>query len=96
MDYGRYLVISLGTGHSCDKPKYNAKMCSKWGVIFWLYHFGSTPLIDCYDAASADMVDYYNSVVFQALHSENNYLRIDVKPYPQSSIMNWNSEFSID
>ncbi|KAI8549866.1 hypothetical protein RHMOL_Rhmol06G0058100 [Rhododendron molle] len=28
------------------------------------------------DLASADMVDFHISVVFQALHSEDNYLRI--------------------
>ncbi|KAH9711823.1 Patatin-like protein 3 [Citrus sinensis] len=49
----------------------------KWGVINWLYDNGDTPLLDCYGQAIGDMVDYHISVVFQALQSEDNYLRID-------------------
>ncbi|KAK4722802.1 hypothetical protein R3W88_013035 [Solanum pinnatisectum] len=56
MEYGRFLVISLGTGD--------------------LLHKGSNPLIEVFTQSSADMVDYHNSVVFQALHSEDSYLRI--------------------
>ncbi|KAF2295207.1 hypothetical protein GH714_032133 [Hevea brasiliensis] len=78
-DYARYLVISLGTGSKTDGEKYNSKMASKWGVISWLYYNGITPLIDCYSKASAHMVDYHNCVVFEALHSEDKYLRIDDK-----------------
>ncbi|KAK9946546.1 hypothetical protein M0R45_012007 [Rubus argutus] len=37
---------------------------------------GSTPIINIYTHGSADMVDLHLSVVFQALHSEKNYLRI--------------------
>ncbi|KAK9040204.1 hypothetical protein V6N11_015378 [Hibiscus sabdariffa] len=36
-----------------------------------------SPILDFYGTASKDMVDYHNSVVFQALHSEDKYLRID-------------------
>ncbi|KAM2544369.1 hypothetical protein TB1_016067 [Malus domestica] len=50
MDYGRFLVISLGTG----SPKAEFQI----------------------PQSSSDMVDYHLSVVFQALRSENNYLRI--------------------
>ncbi|KAH9663503.1 Patatin-like protein 1 [Citrus sinensis] len=49
----------------------------KWGVINWLYDNGDTPLLDCYGQAIGDMVDYHISVVFHALQSEDNYLRID-------------------
>lgn len=77
MDYDRYLVISIGTGSSTGKPKYTSKSASKWGILGWLYNDGSTPLVDVYTQASADMVDFHNSVVFEALHSEENYLRID-------------------
>uniref|UniRef100_A0A2N9H0N5 Patatin n=1 Tax=Fagus sylvatica TaxID=28930 RepID=A0A2N9H0N5_FAGSY len=77
MDYERLLVISIGTGSNKGEKKYNAKIASKWGVICWLYDDGFTPLIDCYSDATKDMVDYHNCVVFQALHSEDNYLRID-------------------
>ncbi|GFS33194.1 phospholipase A 2A [Actinidia rufa] len=76
MDYGRFLVISIGTGSSKVELKYNANMASKWGVLGWLLHGGSTPLVDVFTQASADMVDFHNSVVFQALHSEENYVRI--------------------
>jgi hypothetical protein len=76
--YDRLLVISVGTGSNKNEQKYNAKMASKWGAICWLYNDSHTPLIDCYSEASKDLVDFYNFVVFQALHSENNYLRVHV------------------
>ncbi|KAJ8762312.1 hypothetical protein K2173_007469 [Erythroxylum novogranatense] len=76
MDYGRFLVISIGTGSHKKELKYNAKMAAKWGTLDWLLHGGSVPLVDVFTPASADMVDVYISEVFQALHSEPNYLRI--------------------
>ncbi|XP_011007290.1 PREDICTED: patatin-like protein 3 [Populus euphratica] len=76
-NYERYLVISIGTGANRNGTTYSAKVASEWGVIGWLFHNGRTPLITCYNNASSDMVDYHNSVVFQAFHSENYYLRID-------------------
>ncbi|XP_077239990.1 patatin-like protein 2 isoform X1 [Tasmannia lanceolata] len=75
-DYGKLLVISLGTGSAKQEEKYSANMAAKWGVLGWLYNSGATPLIDSFSQASADMVDIHNSVLFQALHSECNYLRI--------------------
>ncbi|KAK9990598.1 hypothetical protein SO802_025583 [Lithocarpus litseifolius] len=78
MAYDQLLVISIGTGSNTSEQKYNSKTASKWGVISWLYENGDTPLIDCYSDSSTDMVDYHNCVVFQALHSENNYLRINI------------------
>ncbi|KAK2967556.1 hypothetical protein RJ640_030427, partial [Escallonia rubra] len=76
MDYGRFLVISVGTGAAQKEGKYDAKKASKWGVLGWLLNNGSTPLVDTFNQASADMVDFHNRVVFEALHSETNYLRI--------------------
>ncbi|KAM7263144.1 hypothetical protein ACFE04_000827 [Oxalis oulophora] len=77
LDFTRFLVISLGTGSSrSDNNKYNAKMASKWSAISWIYENGRTPIIDCYTDASSDMVDIHNSVVFQALNSTENYIRI--------------------
>ncbi|KAI8549868.1 hypothetical protein RHMOL_Rhmol06G0058300 [Rhododendron molle] len=76
MDYCRFLVISIGTGSSKAEKKYSAKTAAKWGVLGWLLHGGSTPMVDVFTLASADMVDFHLSVVFQALHSEANYLRI--------------------
>jgi len=76
MDYARLLVISLGTGSQKEEEKYNADGAAKWGLLGWLTNAGSTPLVDVFTQASADMVDYHLSVIFQALHSEKNYLRI--------------------
>ncbi|GLT49866.1 hypothetical protein SLA2020_233930 [Shorea laevis] len=77
LDYTRFLVVSLGAGSNKSEQKYNAKMSSKWGIICWMYENGNTPIIDCYDDASKDMVEYHNVAVFQALDSEHSYLRID-------------------
>ncbi|CAH2076316.1 unnamed protein product [Thlaspi arvense] len=77
LDYTRFVVISLGTGSIRNQEKYDAKMASKWGLLSWVYSNGSTPILDCYNEAIHDMVDYQSSVVFQALRSEKNYLRID-------------------
>ncbi|XP_077213501.1 patatin-like protein 2 [Tasmannia lanceolata] len=76
MDYGRFLVLSLGTGSPKMEEKYNASLARKWGLLDWLISGSSTPLMDIYTQASADMVDIHIYVVFQALHSEHNYLRI--------------------
>ncbi|XP_059635336.1 patatin-like protein 2 [Cornus florida] len=76
MDYGRLLVISLGTGSPKAEEKYNADEAAKWGMLGWLTSGGSTPIVDVFSQASSDMVDFHLSVVFQALHSEKNYLRI--------------------
>ncbi|XP_071730934.1 patatin-like protein 3 [Rutidosis leptorrhynchoides] len=78
LDYTRYLLISIGTGTRKLQPLYDAKMASKWGVISWMINQGSTPLIDCFTQASADLVVMHNNVVFEALNSVNNYLRIQV------------------
>ncbi|KAG1342272.1 Patatin-like protein 2 [Cocos nucifera] len=76
VDYGKFLVLSLGTGSAKQEEKLNASKASKWGVLGWLYNNGTTPLIDSFSQASSDMVDIHASVVFQALHCEGNYLRI--------------------
>ncbi|XP_014503612.1 patatin-like protein 2 [Vigna radiata var. radiata] len=77
MQYDRFLVISLGTGSQKQEPKYSAKEAAEWGVLSWVSTTnGSTPLIDAFTQASADMVDFHISSVFRALNSEHNYLRI--------------------
>lgn len=78
VDYGRYLVISLGTGTSKKEMKYTAKMAAKWGIFGWLYCEGSCPLVDSFTQASGDMVDIHMSVLFQTVQSQHNYLRIQV------------------
>lgn len=79
MDYRRFLVISIGTGSPQKKKAYTATSASKWGILGWLLSGGSTPLMDVFTQASADMVDIHISVVFQALHSKSNYFRIEVR-----------------
>lgn len=76
MDYGRFLVISVGTGSPKTAEKYNAKKAARWGTLGWLHYGGSVPLVDVFTQASADMVDVHIAVLFQALRSEHNYLRI--------------------
>ncbi|CAN6363437.1 unnamed protein product [Urochloa humidicola] len=75
-DYRNYLIISVGTGSSKQAEKYTAHQCAKWGLIQWLYHGGFTPIIDIFSHASSDMVDIHAAVLFEALHCQKNYLRI--------------------
>ncbi|XP_009612649.1 patatin-like protein 2 [Nicotiana tomentosiformis] len=76
-DHGRFLVISIGTGSAKLEHKFNAKMAAKWGILGWLTNGGSNPIIDVFTQGGDDMVDYYISVAFQALRSdEDHYLRI--------------------
>jgi hypothetical protein len=75
-DYGKFMVLSLGTGTAKIEEKYHAKQAGKWGVLGWLYNKGNTPLIDSFSQASSDLVDIHISVLFQALHSDKGYLRI--------------------
>ncbi|KAD4888130.1 hypothetical protein R6Q59_034789 [Mikania micrantha] len=76
LDYGRYLLISIGTGTQKQTPKFDAKKAAKWGVIGWLINQGSAPLIDAFTQASADLVVMHNNVVFEALNSVDSYIRI--------------------
>ncbi|KAJ4962308.1 hypothetical protein NE237_022247 [Protea cynaroides] len=75
-NYGKYLVISLGTGTSKKEKKYNAKMAGKWGVMDWLYMDGNSPLVDAFTYASTDMVDLHMALMFRSIQCEDNYLRI--------------------
>ncbi|XP_051144678.1 patatin-like protein 2 [Andrographis paniculata] len=76
VDYPRLLVISVGTGAARIDEKYNAKLAAKWGMLDWLLYGGTMPLLEVFTQASADMVDFHSSLIFQALYSEENYLRI--------------------
>ncbi|XP_021834099.1 patatin-like protein 2 [Prunus avium] len=75
-EYGRFLVISLGTGSAKSEEKYNADDAAKWGLLGWLTKGGSSPLTDVFTQASNDMVDFHLATVFRALDCEKNYLRI--------------------
>uniref|UniRef100_A0A3N7G996 PNPLA domain-containing protein n=1 Tax=Populus trichocarpa TaxID=3694 RepID=A0A3N7G996_POPTR len=76
MEYDRFLVLSLGTGTAKSEGKYDADEAAKWGILGWLTSGHSTPLVDVFTKASGDMVDFHLCTVFQALKSEDNYLRI--------------------
>ncbi|CAA7395603.1 unnamed protein product [Spirodela intermedia] len=76
LDYRKYLVISLGTGTQKQEEKYTAEKAKSWGALGWIINGDSNPLIDVFSQAIVDMVDIHISVVFQALKSEDNYLRI--------------------
>ncbi|KAK6256614.1 hypothetical protein QUC31_000073 [Theobroma cacao] len=75
-DFSHFLVLSLGTGSQKCEEKYPAHMAAKWGLLGWLTSEHSTPLMDVFMQASSDMVDFHIATVFQALQSEDRYLRI--------------------
>ena len=78
LHYGRYLVLSLGTGTSKIEKKYNAKMAANWGILGWLYKDGNCPLIDAFIYAGCDMVDLHMALIFRSIRCEQNYLRLQV------------------
>ncbi|XWS41930.1 hypothetical protein CRYUN_Cryun17cG0124600 [Craigia yunnanensis] len=65
-----------GTGTGKMEKKYNAKMAAKWGIFGWLCSEGSSPLVDAFTFAGADMVDLHMSLIFRSIKCEQNYLRI--------------------
>ncbi|OEL24100.1 Patatin-like protein 1 [Dichanthelium oligosanthes] len=75
-DCRKFLVLSIGTGSSSDECLYSARECSRWGVVRWLRNNGMAPIIDIFMAASSDLVDIHAAVLFQSLHSDGGYLRI--------------------
>jgi hypothetical protein len=75
-NFSDLLVLSLGTGS--NPTGYSAKDAAKWGALKWVLNNGSSPLIDGALDASADMVDYNLSIMFDAHESGLNYLRIQV------------------
>ncbi|RLM59005.1 patatin-like protein 1 [Panicum miliaceum] len=76
VEFGNFLIVSIGTGTPKHSEKYTAPKCAKWGLLRWLYDGGFTPLIDIFSHASTDMVDIHAQVLFEALRCEKNYLRI--------------------
>ncbi|XP_066326947.1 patatin-like protein 2 [Miscanthus floridulus] len=74
-DYGKFMVISLGCGSNRNR-RYCAKAAAKWGIFSWIFKDGNAPIIDMFNSASADMVDIHLCVLFRALRSSQNYLRI--------------------
>ncbi|KAH6816910.1 phospholipase A 2A [Perilla frutescens var. frutescens] len=77
VDFPRLLTLSLGTGAaSLNDRRYNVKRASKWGILSWLWYKGTRPLVEIFTQAGADMVDFHISQIFQALASQDTYLRI--------------------
>lgn len=74
--YDDLLVLSLGTGQIVHG--YDTAQVSSWGVFDWMLNNGEAPLVDMVFNASADMVDYNLSIIFDSQNSPNNYLRIQV------------------
>ncbi|TKV95751.2 hypothetical protein SEVIR_9G382100v4 [Setaria viridis] len=75
-DCRKFLVLSIGTGSTSDEGLFTARQCSRWGVVRWLRNNGMAPIIDIFMAASSDLVDIHAAVLFQSLHSDGDYLRI--------------------
>ncbi|CAH1439189.1 unnamed protein product [Lactuca virosa] len=70
------VAISEAQGHQNFKKSMMQQSHPVGGFwVGWLVE-ALTPLVDVFTQASGDMVDYHISTVFQALHSEENYLRI--------------------
>jgi hypothetical protein len=77
VEYGKFMVVSIGCGLN-PKEKYSAKDAAKWGILNWIVKDGTAPIVDMFNAASADMVDIHLCVLFSALRSSKRYLRIQV------------------
>ncbi|KAH0971395.1 hypothetical protein GBA52_023551 [Prunus armeniaca] len=81
-DVGRTHTFDLVDGgvaaNNPVQPSHNsgAAIASKWGLINWLFHNGSAPLVDIFADASSDMVDFHVSTLFQSVQAKDNYLRI--------------------
>ncbi|MFS7951892.1 putative peptidase C1A, papain, patatin-like phospholipase domain-containing protein [Helianthus anomalus] len=73
-DY-RFLVLSLGTGCQDLKGKFNAKKAAHWGILGWLWKFGSYPLMNFLGLGHSDMADFFASAFLNVLNTEL-YLRI--------------------
>nr|GMN23960.1 hypothetical protein TIFTF001_051336 [Ficus carica]GMN24152.1 hypothetical protein TIFTF001_051353 [Ficus carica] len=72
----RILALSLGTGTPKLEERYTAAKASEWGLLSWVFNNGATPIIDIFSDASADVVDFLVSTIFQARDHKKNYLRI--------------------
>ena len=84
LNFKRMLLLSLGTGTTSDFAKtYTAEQAATWGILQW-----GSAIQAMTGAASSYMTDYYLSTVFQALDSQDNYLRVQVSPNSISIIGN--------
>ncbi|CAH2042646.1 unnamed protein product [Thlaspi arvense] len=83
-DYARFLVLSVGTGSAKTENKYSANSAAKWGSLAWLVNGGSTPLIDVFNQAGGDMVNFHLRVVFKTLESEITFFGFSIKKEKKS------------
>ena len=87
----KLLVLSLGTGSFKKIGKYDAEDTAKWGILSWVHKNKTTPIIDIFSDANADMVDIHLATMFQYDHDlhkndgnkkdnhrKKDYLRIQV------------------
>ncbi|OIT19249.1 putative inactive patatin-3-kuras 1 [Nicotiana attenuata] len=78
LDVKQILLLSLGTGTNADfAGTYTAEEAANWGLVSWLSHNNSNPLIEMLSEASVIMNDYYIATIYRALGAETNYLRIE-------------------
>ncbi|KAE8651943.1 hypothetical protein Csa_006510 [Cucumis sativus] len=88
----KMLILSLGTGSFKNVGKYDAADVSKWGLFDWIHKNKTSPIIDIFSDASADMVDIHVGTMFQYDHNlhknrpdkknyrrKKNYLRIQAQ-----------------
>ncbi|KAF7045085.1 hypothetical protein CFC21_054228 [Triticum aestivum] len=75
---GGLLTVMLAAPDKDGLPKlkYSAKDAAKWGILSWLIKDGSVPILDMFNAGSADMVDFHLSVLSAVLGTSHQYLRI--------------------
>ncbi|KAK6232947.1 hypothetical protein SCA6_003020 [Theobroma cacao] len=95
MDYGKLLVLSLGTGSSKSDEKLEVGDGQSWGLFSWFMGpNGTNPLFDVVLTATDDMVDIYLSVFFQGSSFKDNYLRIQIDSlkYTQAAADNSSQE----
>uniref|UniRef100_A0A0A0LQ24 Patatin n=2 Tax=Cucumis sativus TaxID=3659 RepID=A0A0A0LQ24_CUCSA len=64
----KLLVLSLGTGSFKKIGKYDAEDTAKWGILSWVHKNKTTPIIDIFSDANADMVDIHLATMFQYDH----------------------------
>jgi hypothetical protein len=79
VDYGKLLILSLGTGSAALNENYEAPEVAKWGMFRWFYHNGKSPLMETFNQASSDMVDIHVYSLFGEVDHEDSYFRIQVQ-----------------
>ncbi|CAM6073142.1 unnamed protein product [Sphagnum tenellum] len=79
-DFRNVLVLSLAAGQ--HPMRFVARPHSS--SVEWLVNSSGLPLLSSFFSASADMVEYYTSMIFDAHQSGHHYLRIQTDCLPTS------------